>query len=58
VVKKVIEMAAIWILCIALVLGLLIITLFVVSWACTAFGISCAEYFKHHHNHHHLAHPN
>jgi len=49
-------MAAIWILCIALVLGLLIITLFVVSWACTAFGISCAEYFKHHHNHHHLAH--
>jgi hypothetical protein len=56
VVKKVIEMAAIWILCIALVLGLLIITLFVVSWACTAFGISCAEYFKHHHNHHHLAH--
>jgi hypothetical protein len=55
-VKKVIEMAAVWILYIALVLGLLIIALFVISWACTAFGISCAEYFKHHHNHHHLAH--
>ena len=34
----------------------LVIALFVISWACTAFGISCAEYFKHHHNHQHMVH--
>jgi hypothetical protein len=48
-------MVAVWILCFALVLGLALLVLLVVSWACMALG-ACAEDFIKHHHHHQLHH--
>lgn len=55
IVKKVIWMTAIWILCIALLIGLLTVILLACAWTFLAIGMSAEDYFKHH-GHHHLAH--